>query len=71
MHYFYILPFKDGRHIKCGISSEDINRIITHNESFDIDIKKVVILNCNRKSLALKIEPIHTLPIKQRVLEKE
>ena len=56
MHYFYILPFKDGRHIKCGISSEDINRIITHNESFDIDIKKVVILNCNRKSLALKIE---------------
>lgn len=56
MHYFYILPFKDGRHIKCGISSEDINRIIKHNESFDVDIKKIAILNCNRKSLALKIE---------------
>ena len=56
MDYFYILPLQDGKHIKIGISSDHINRIITHQNGLNIDTSDVLILNCRRRSLALKVE---------------
>ncbi len=56
MDYFYILPLKDQMHIKIGISSDHINRIITHQNGLNIDTSGVLILNCRRRSLALKVE---------------
>ena len=56
MDYFYILPLQDRKHIKIGISSDEINRIIKHKDGFNIDTSGVLILNCRRRSVALKVE---------------
>lgn len=56
MDYLYILPFNDKKHIKVGISSDDITRVITHEEGYNLNLSKVLILKCHRKSLAKKVE---------------
>jgi hypothetical protein len=56
MDYFYILPFNDKKHIKVGISSDDITRVITHEEGYSLNLSEILILKCHRRSLAQKVE---------------
>ena len=44
-NYLYILPFKDKKHFKIGISSNNHSRILHLNRLYDIDLENSFIVH--------------------------
>jgi hypothetical protein len=49
--YLYILPFQSGDYFKIGISSESYNRVLTHHQSFKINLNEVTIVVGTKKNI--------------------
>lgn len=50
-HYLYILPFKDKKHFKIGISSKSFNRVFVHNKTYEIDFKGSLVYTSKRATI--------------------
>ena len=44
--YLYLLPFKDKKHFKIGISSNNLNRIDKHNNTYGLIKEDCIIVTC-------------------------
>lgn len=74
MNYVYILFLLDGDHVKIGISHGDLKRIVTHHNTYGIDIDKIRIIRCSNRNISLKVEKYllnHLPPIKRRLYKKD
>jgi len=49
-YYLYLLPFKDKKYFKIGISKNNFNRVYTHNRNYNIDFNKSLIITSVKKS---------------------
>lgn len=56
MTYLYLLPFKDGIHFKLGISKSLEKRIKQHENNFDLDLDKALIVSANESVFILSLE---------------
>lgn len=56
MTYLYLLPFKDGVHFKLGISKSLDGRITTHNNNYELDLEKALIVYSNKSIFTLSLE---------------
>lgn len=56
MHYVYILPCSDRKYMKIGVSSTDLERIITHHKSYNILIDSSRFIFPHSRRLAYKLE---------------
>lgn len=56
MTYLYLLPFKDGVHFKLGISVSLEKRIKQHENNFDLDLDKALIVSANESVFILSLE---------------
>lgn len=56
MYYIYILVCSDKEHIKIGVSSKDLNRLLTHHKTYNILIDKSRFIPLTDKKLAFKVE---------------
>lgn len=48
-NYIYILPFKDEKYFKIGISSNNLNRVNSHDNTYGIDKNKSLIFEGSKK----------------------
>lgn len=62
--YLYLLPFKNKKYFKIGISKNNYNRILHHNCTYDIDLNNALIVTSNKTNIikALEIELLNILP---------
>lgn len=56
MYYIYILVCSDKKHMKIGVSSKDLNRVLTHHKTYNILIDKSRFIPLTDKKLAFKVE---------------
>jgi hypothetical protein len=56
MYYIYILVCGDKKHMKIGVSSKDLNRVLTHHKTYNILIDKSRFIPLTDKKLAFKVE---------------
>lgn len=49
--YLYILPFKDKKHFKIGISGNNFNRVYMHDNTYDIDLDKSITYHAKRSTV--------------------
>jgi hypothetical protein len=56
MYYIYILACGDKKHMKIGVSSKDLNRVLTHHKTYNILIDKSRFIPLTDKRLAFKVE---------------
>ena len=52
-NFLYILPFKDQKHFKIGISSKDFSRIKYLNKIYDIDFDKSFIVYSKERDIKI------------------
>lgn len=65
-HYLYILPFSDKKNFKIGISSNNLDRVIKHDNTYNIDLDSVVIIKGSKtKVSALERTLLSLFPYKQ------
>lgn len=56
MYYVYILVCGDKKHMKIGVSSKDLNRILNHHKTYNILIDSSRFIPLTDKKLAFKVE---------------
>ena len=56
MYYIYILVCGDKKHMKIGVSSKDLNRVLTHHKTYNILIDNSRFIPLTDKKLAFKVE---------------
>lgn len=74
MNYVYILFLLDGEHVKIGVTEGDLKRIISHHNTYGIDIDKIRIIRCSNRSISLKVEKylLNNIPsIKRKLYKKD
>lgn len=49
--YLYILPFVNENYFKIGVSSDNFNRILTHHQSFILNLDSVTIIEGTKKNI--------------------
>jgi hypothetical protein len=74
MNYVYILFLLDGEHVKIGVTEGDLKRIISHHNTYGIDIDKIRIIRCSNRNISLKVEKylLNNIPsIKRKLYKKD
>lgn len=62
-NYLYLLPFKNEKYFKIGISKDNINRIMHHHMSYGLDLENVYIIEADLPIIQiLEIELLHCFP---------
>jgi hypothetical protein len=56
MYYVYILICSDKKHMKIGVSSKNLNRVLKHHKTYSILIDKSRFIPLTDKKLAFKVE---------------
>lgn len=56
MYYVYILVCSDKKHMKIGVSSKDLKRVIKHHKTYNILISSSRFIPLTEKRLAYKVE---------------
>lgn len=59
--YLYILPFKDKKHFKIGISSNSYSRIIHLDKIYDIDLENSFIVHSKKRNISILEKELLTI----------
>lgn len=69
--YLYLLPFKNNKHFKIGISTNNFNRINLHNSTYNINLNNAYIVTSkfNKIIPALETELLCSIPESKTINE--
>lgn len=71
--YLYLLPFKDNKHFKIGISTGTFARVLKHDSTYGIDLESSLIVSCKKSSTISALETLllNMFPISETIEYKD